>query len=153
MEVTASNRVIARNGLGRFIQDCEQAATETVKELVEEGAKLSRKLAPEGSDHDPRSIPLKQSIWPRMISATSGVWESFSRHAMFVEEDTAPHTIMGSPFFQFYWDNAGRMWIPGLFGEPDVVNHPGTTAQPFLRPAYESIMARAMSVAKSKYPG
>lgn len=152
VEVTASNRVVARNSIGQFIEKCEQAATATVETLIDKGAKMSREMAPEGSDHDPRSIPLKQSIHARLISSTSGVWESWSRHAMFVEKDTKPHTYSGNPFFQFYWENAGRMWVPGLFGETDIVNHPGTTAQPFLRPAYEAVMNMAMEVAREKYP-
>lgn len=153
MEVAVSNRVVARNGLGRFIADCEQAGHDTVEKLVDRGAKMSKRMAPEGSDHDPRSIPLKQSIFPRMLGRTAGVWESIARHAMFVEERTNPHTMFGDPVFRFYWENAGRMWIPGLFGEPDIINHPGTEAQPFLRPAYEAIMAQAMRVARSQYPG
>jgi hypothetical protein len=153
MEVAVSNRVVARNGLGRFIADCEQAGHDTVEKLVDRGAKMSKRMAPEGTDHDPRSIPLKQSIFPRMIGRTAGVWEALARHAMFVEENTAPHVMFGDPVFRFYWENASRMWVPGLFGEPDIINHPGTTAQPFLRPAYEAIMAQAMQVARSQYPG
>jgi hypothetical protein len=151
--IATSNRVIARNGLGRFIADCEQAGHDTVEKLVDEGAKLSRRMAPEGTEHDYRSIPIKQSIFPRMLSRTSGVWSSLSRHAMFQEEGTQPHTMYGNPYFRFFWDNAGRMWVPGLFGSPDIINHPGNPPQPFLRPAYESIMARAMSVARAQYPG
>ena len=153
MTVATSNRVAVRNGIGRFREKCEQAGHDTVEEMVKRGAQMSRHLAPSGTDHDPRSIPLKQSIFPRMISSTQGVWEAFARHAMFVEENTRPHPMTGNPFFQFYWENASRMWVPGLFGEPDVVNHPGTTAQPFLRPAYEAVMAQAMTVAKQKFPG
>ncbi len=153
MEIATSNQVHIRNGIGRFRAACEQAGTDTVETLVKRGAAMSRKLAPEGTDHDPRSIPLKQSIHHKMLSSTSGVWQAWARHAMFVEKNTRAHTYEGNPYFQFYWENAGRMWVPGLFGEPDIVNHPGTTAQPFLRPAYEAIMAQAMTVAKQKFPG
>lgn len=151
--VAVSNRVIARNSLGEFIRDCEQAGEATTKKLVEEGAKLSRRLAPSGTKHDYRSIPIKDSIFPRMVSRTAGVWEALARHAMFQEEGTRPHWMIGNPYFHFYWEEQGRMWIPGLFGEPDIIGHPGNKPQPFLRPAYEAIMAKAMEVARQQYPG
>lgn len=151
--VGVSNRVVVRNELGRFISDCEQAGENTAKKLVERGAKMSRELAPVGPKHDPRTIPLAQSIRARMISRTSGVWESYARHALHQEFGTRAHTMYGSPYFQFYWEAMGRMWIPGLFADQDIINHPGHGPQPFLRPAYEAVMAQAMAVARAEYPG
>lgn len=151
--VAVSNRVVARNSIGRFISDCEQAAEDTAKDMVERGADLSRDLAPVGSKHDPRSIPIAASIRTHMISRTSGVWKATARHALAQELGARPHTMYGNPFFSFYWEAMGRMWKPGLFGDQDIINHPGNAPQPYLRPAYEMVMAQAMEIARANYPG
>lgn len=47
-------------------------------------------------------------------------------YSIYVHEGTAPHRIQGSPLLGFYWPKVGRrIALP-------YVNHPGTTAQPFL---------------------
>lgn len=153
MQVAVSNRVAARSELGRFARACDDAATETVREAIKQGARMSKHLAPTGQKHDPRTIPLKDSIEPKMLSSTSGVWSASARHALPIEFGAAPHVIPGNPFLQFFWDNAGRWWKPGLYGPQDIVNHPGNAPQPYLRPAYEVVMGRVMQIAKSKYPG
>ena len=145
--IAISNRVVARNSLGRFIADCEQAGHDTVDKLVERGESLSRRMAPK------RSGALAASISSHMLSRTSGVWQAMAPYALFQERGTTPHIMIGNEFFSFFWDEAGRMWVPGLFGSPDIINHPGNPPQPFLRPAYEAVMAMAMSVARSQYPG
>jgi len=152
-EIAVSNRVVARSRMGQFIRDCEQAAEATAKDLVKEGASLSRRMAPVGTRHDRRSIPIRQSIDWKMLSRTSGVWFSTAAHALHQEFGTGPHPIIGNPFMHFFWENEGRWWMPGLLGEPDIINHPGHGPQPFLRPAYERISAKAMRVARRHYPG
>jgi hypothetical protein len=147
MEIAMSNRVIARNGLGQFIRECEQAAEATVHQLVDDGAELSRAMAPEGSKPDPRTVPLKASITSKMTSRTSGHWQASARHALAIEFGAVPHRIEGSPFLSFFWDRMGENVVFR------VVNHPGNGAQPYLRPAYEVIAGRAMQVAAEKYPG
>ena len=150
--IVATNRVIARNNFGRFIAQCEAAGPKTVRDMAQDGAKLSKALAPVGHKHDNRSIPIGQSIdWT--AAGTTGYWFATARHALFQELGAGPHTIAGSPFLQFFWEAMGRMWIPGKFGPVDIVNHPGNPPQPFLRPAYEAIMARWMRYAKKYYPG
>lgn len=147
MDIAVSNRVVARNGLGQFIRECEQAAEATVQQLIEDGAKLSIAMAPEGSKPDPRTIPLKSSITSKMTSRTSGHWQASARHALAIEFGAAPHRIDGSPFLRFFWDRIGEDVVFRA------VNHPGNGAQPYLRPAYEIISGRAMAVAAEKYPG
>lgn len=156
--MAVSNRVIVRSRFGQFIRECEMAAEDTVKAAVEEGAQISRTLAPVGKKPDPRTVPLKDSIFVQMRGRTSGSWGSFARHALPIEKGARPHTIYGKPGLHFFWDEAGRWWVPaedfyGIPGLVDVVNHPGNAAQPFLRPAYEQVMARIMQIAKQKYPG
>jgi hypothetical protein len=158
VELAVSTRVYARNSLGQFIADCKGAGSATVESLVSDGADLSRDLAPVGGKPDPRTIPLKDSIGWVMLSATSGAWFATARHALPTEFGGAPHIIEGNPGLRFYWEEAGRMWIPAsdFYGQPglvDVINHPGNPAQPYLRPAYRAMMAKAIEVADRFYPG
>lgn len=156
--VAVSSRVIARDDFGRFIAACQEAATQTVQEAIEEGAQLSREMAPVGTEPDPRTIPLKASISSEMLSATSGQWKAEARHAMAQEFGAGPHVITGSPYLSFHWEAEGRRWIPAsvFYNQPgliDVVNHPGNPAQPYLRPAYKIIAAKLAQIAAAKYPG
>lgn len=147
MEFAVSNRVIARNSIGQFIRDCEQAAEGTIREAVNDGADLSRNFAPEGAKMDPRTIPLKESIEAHVLSRTSGNWVATARHALPIELGAVPHPITG--WVSFFWEREGRMWEPG----PNEISHPGNAPQPYLRPAYEIIMARIMQIADKHYPG
>lgn len=133
--------------MGRFIARCEEAATATVKDLIEDGADLSREMAPVGVKDDPRTIPLAQSIETRMLSSTAGVWMATARHALPIELGAARHDITGN--VKFWWEREARWWKPG----DNIIDHPGNAPQPYLRPAYEIIMARAMQVARKHYPG
>lgn len=148
-----SNRVVVRNSMGQFIAECEAAGQQTVDAILDEGVSLSHDMAPVGGKDDPRTVPLRDGFFTQKISRTSGVWGNFARHALAVEKGARPHPITGQPFLRFYWEEARRMWVPGLFGEPDVVNHPGNEAQPYLRPAYRIVMQRAMQIARRYYPG
>lgn len=154
--VAASTRVIARNSIGRFISEVDAAGTMLTERLIEDGAELSRALAPVGHEVDPRTIPLKESIETEMLGATSGRWYATARHALAQEMGAAPHVIEGDPL-GFWWENEGRWWIPAEVyykrpGLTDVINHPGNAPQPFLRPAYEAVMSRAMEIAREVYP-
>lgn len=158
MDIAVSNRVIARNGIGEFIDACRKGATRTVERAVKEGADLSRTMAPVGHKADVRTIPLADSIRHRMTGATSGEWYSTARHALPQEFGAAPHPIYGNPHLRFYWEAAGRMFVPAeeFYHQPGlvtVVNHPGNPAQPFLRPAYEAVMKRVMAIARAEFPG
>lgn len=148
-----STRVIARNNFGRFIADVEGAATATVEEAIEKGVTMSKGMAPVGSRHDSRDIPIIDAFYTHMLGRTSGVWGNDSGHALFQELGTGPHLIIGSPFFRFFWESAGRWWIPGLFGDQDIINHPGNPPQPFMKPAYEVIARELLSIAAKHYPG
>lgn len=142
-----SNKVVARNNLGQFIRECEQAAEATVSDLIDQGAALSRSMAPVGSKPDPRTRTLQSSITTKMTSRTSGHWQCSARHALAIEFGAAPHRIDGNPFLRFFWDKIGEDVVFRA------VNHPGNGAQPYLRPAYEIVSARAMAVAAEHYPG
>jgi hypothetical protein len=151
MHTHAEVNVAARDNFGHFIKEIELAGRSTVEDLVKEGARISTRLAPVGHRHDLRSIPLKQSIFHYMRGRTQGAWGSSARHAMFVEKDTRAHPIPGNPYLRFFWVRENRFWEPGLFGEMDVVNHPGTEAQPFLEPALHEVMRKWRRIAAKNY--
>lgn len=137
--------VVHRGRWGRFAAHYENAGTQTVHDAIEEGAKISRALAPVGTKPDPRTIPLKASIDTEMTSRNSGRWLSTARHAHAVEFGSRPHTI--SARVRFWWEAAGRWWIPG----EGFIHHPGNQAQPFMRPAYDVVKRRLSEIARKRY--
>jgi hypothetical protein len=158
MDVGVSNRVAVRSSMGQFIAACREGARDTVTELLEEGAQESRDMAPTGSKHDPRTVPLAESIVIERLSATQGRWVATARHALPQEFGAVAHPIVGSPHLRFFWEKEGRMFVSAadFYGDPEavtIVNHPGHGPQPYLRPAYEKIMAKAMQIARRNYPG
>lgn len=145
-DIAVSGNVVLRDSFGRFIRACEEAAEYTVRDAVEEGARISRDLAPTGGKVDLRTIPLAESIESEVISRTQGRWFATARHALPIEFGAGPHGIPGE--VSFFWENEGKWWTPGS----NTINHPGNAAQPYLRPAYQAIMNRIMSIAKRYYP-
>lgn len=157
MDIGVSTRVIARDEFGLFIAECEMAGQRTVEKAVDEGARLARDFAPIGHKHDTRTVPLHQSIKTRMRGRTAGEWYSTARHALPQEFGAGPHLITGSPGLSFYWESAGRWFVPAseFYHEANkitIVNHPGNPSHPFLRPSYAAVMNRIMSIAKGEYP-
>lgn len=148
---TARVHVSSRNNLGQWAKQLEHAGSDTVQDMVDEGAKLSRAMAPTGEKFDRRTLTLKDSIRTQMHGRTNGSWYSVARHALPVEKGARAHLIVGDPFVKFFWERMGRMWIPGLFGEPDVIHHPGNQAQPFLQPALSIVMSKWRSIANRHY--
>lgn len=150
--VIYTNRVIVRNNFGRFIADCEQAANETVEDVVTEGAEVAASFAPK------RTMRLANSIKPFMITRTSGVWGSNAPYAAAQEKGAVPHPI--SAYVSFYWHKAGRQWLhppayEWITGYPgaDPISHPGNPATHFLRDSATVMRPRMVQIAKSRYPG
>lgn len=137
--------VVHRGQWGRFAAHYEHAGTQTVQDAIEDGAKMSRALAPIGHKHDRRTIPLKASIETEMTARNRGRWFSHARHAGPVEFGAGPHLITAQ--VRFFWEAARRMWVPG----EGFINHPGNRAQPFMRPAYDAIKNRLSAIAKRNY--
>lgn len=145
-EIAVSNRVVARNSIGRFLAECELAGEMMMRDMSEDGAALSRSLAPKGAKRDPRTPHLRDAI-TASSSATSAHWEADARHALAQEKGGAAHRQSG--YARFFWEREGREWEPGS----NQINHPGNPAHPYLRPAYEIIMGRWMEYARRYYPG
>lgn len=143
--MSVSNSVIIRDSMGRFIRECDEAATETVKETLKHGERVARAKAPRGKKPDPRTSKLARSIRGYMLSDREGVIVADARHALAQEFGAGPHPITGD--LSFYWERE-QTWFRG-----DRVNHPGNPAHPYLRPAYASMMRKIMIIAAEKYPG
>lgn len=141
-----TNKVIARDSIGRFIAECEAGGEAMMEAMMNDGVKLSRAMAPKGHKDDPRTSRLVDSI-DGTFDANSAQWWADARHALAQELGAAPHQISG--WVNFFWEKEGRDWEPG----PNRINHPGNPAHPFLRPAYESIMSRWMNYARKYFPG
>jgi hypothetical protein len=134
-----------RNDWGRFAAHYEHAGEQTVRDAIEEGARMSRALAPVGHKHDMRTIPLRESIEPVMETRTKGHWVARARHAAPIEFGGRPHPI--TAMVNFFWESAGRWWVPGL----GWINHPGNPPQPYMRPAYEAVKRRMSDIARKNY--
>lgn len=145
-QIAISPRVIARNSMGQFISALEAGVEESVREMIGEGARLSREMAPVGKKDDLRGPSLKESIEEQMLSAREGIWFTTARHGLPVEKGAVAHPITG--MVNFYWERQQRDWVPGF----NFINHPGNRAQPFLRPAYETIMGRALQTTEKHLP-
>lgn len=113
-------------------------------ESAADHAVLDAKTSPAFQD---RTGALRASIRKGVGYASTGSGEGALEvvadggHALFVEEDTKPHTISapgtgpgakGAPYLRFYWAKAGR-WVTAKS-----VNHLGTTGKHFMQTARDA---------------
>lgn len=145
-ELGFSNRVIARNNMGRFLSRLELAGARTMEDIADEGVKLSRGLAPTRTDgrEDRRTRSLQESFFT-IVTPNSAQWGNSARHAMPQETGSVPHPITGN--VTFWWVNEDRLWTPGK----NTIDHPGNPSRPYLRPAYVQVMSRYMEIARRHY--
>lgn len=112
-----------------------------VQETCDEGAAHARAV---GAFQD-RTGALRRSIVGRVVRrdqyGTSGVIEATAPHAVFVEDDTRPHTIRPRNARMLRWEQGGEVRFAR------VVQHPGTRGKPFMGPA--AIKAEAALHAKA----
>ncbi len=144
-EIPVKMTVVHRGRWGQFASHYQNAGTKTVKEAIDQGASISRSLAPVGHKPDPRTIPLRDSIQTEMLSGNRGHWIARARHARAIEFGARPHPITAA--VKFFWEAQGRWWIPGS----GFIRHPGNSAQPYMRPAYEIVRQRLSDIAKRNY--
>lgn len=145
--VKIRNHVSPRDNFGRFIKDIEGAATQVVSDALDAGIQASRAAAPE------RTSRLKNSFSKHIVSRTVGYYQNDAYYAEYQDQGTSPHHMVGNPYFKFYWEREGRDWIPGLFGTPDVIWHPGNPATHFMIAGYGPMVAKAKAVMPRYYPG
>lgn len=153
--------VYNRNRLGQFAEEIEKGCDRAVDRWVELGAATSREMAPgpgyRVGNYSRRAgyIPLKASIGS-VAHGHSGYWYTNAPHWKFVEYPTGAHSITG--YLVFPWKGGMFRWDDPRFsnwteGSGATVHHPGTGAQPFLKPAYELVVKRQMmAILKSEMP-
>lgn len=149
--VATTKTFIARDNFGRFIGQLDKAATDTVQDMVVDGAKLSRKLAPKGKKRDPRyPTTLSKSVVPAMLDGRTGVWGSDLPYALVRERGGGGWLITGN--LNFFWEKKGRWWHTPR-GMASTVRHPATKGTRYLQNSYDIIMLRWMQYARRNYPG
>jgi hypothetical protein len=144
-DIAVSAKVIARDEFGRFIEACRIGGTETMRDISEKGAQLSRELAPIGKKPDPRGPRIVDSITSYYTSTTAH-WQAATPWAIDQELGAGAHEIPGN--VSFFWEREGRMWHPG----DNTIHHPGNRPQPYLRPSYQAMMAQCLAIARTHYP-
>lgn len=119
--------------LDEFAEDLESIADE-VDEAMDRAAGITahrieqtaKENAPQGETGELRAdiaaSRIRQGYWS--IGTTK-------KYAEPTEYGSKPHPITPdtAPYLHFFWDKKGK-WV-----KTDLVNHPGTPEQPFLRPA------------------
>ena len=107
-------------------------------EVVTQGAKRRCPTSPAGSELHPSGW-LRSSIEGRVVAAGSDGWVGVVGtgvdYALFVEFGTKPHVIRARNAHVLANTRTGDMFGP-------VVHHPGTKAQPFLRPALDDLKGK-----------
>jgi hypothetical protein len=103
-------------------------------EIVTQGAKRRAPVSPAGSNGRGSGY-LRSSIGWEMGNDGQGMYfdiQALADYALMVEVGTAPHVIESHGDYPLRNARTGA-----VFGKR--VNHPGTAAQPFLRPALDDI--------------
>lgn len=145
MDLAVSAKVVARDEFGRFVDAIKVGGAESMAQLAKEGAEISRELAPYGSKPDPRGGHIKDNISFNSTSTTAQ-WYVHVRQGLPQETGAVPHRIPGN--VTFFWEREGYWWKPG----DNEIKHPGNAPKPYLRPAYEIIMARSLMIVKEHMP-
>ncbi len=88
---------------------------------------------------------MKAGIKARRLSRFSWLLVSEAEYSIFVEKGTAPHTIEAEGSGALFWEGADH--------PVRSVEHPGTDANPFMRPALEHMASIAPDVVASYLDG
>jgi len=132
-----------------WAQRTDAKAKRVMQQLCEEGAQISRDLAPVGKPEvtfhgGNRRAPgeLKRSI-EVFITPGGGQWGSKLDYALAIEKGAKPHPISGNPFLSFPRRTAiTKTAVSGKNAGHIItrtVNHPGNEPKPYLRPAFDQI--------------
>lgn len=90
-------------------------------------ARVVNQLASEIGQDITRAAPVERGTLTRSVQVRANRVYITAPHWHFVEYGTRPHTIRARP--------GGALWWPGARHPVAEVRHPGTRAQPFIRPA------------------
>lgn len=128
-ELHARVRMQSRDRFGRFKKLLDEAGTRSTQEMAEFSERAAKGFAPVDTGE------LRAKIRAYMRGTRQFDLESNAGYAKPVEEGSAPHQI------------------PGAFGRDDGVEHPGSGAQPYLRPTVRALQGAAPGILRKHYPG
>jgi hypothetical protein len=140
-ELHVSNQVIARDDLGKFIADIENAAPRLIEASLDAGVDAAKAVTPVDTGR------LRNSFASRLLSRTVGIFSNSAPYARWQDEGGDPHQQTG--WVTFLWEKRGRMWNPG----DNMINHPGNDAAHFMRTGYRAACAYAKANMGRFYPG
>jgi hypothetical protein len=109
-------------------------------EVVTQGAKRRAPVSPDGSHGRPSGY-MRSNIHWKLGADSLGIYVDVispastpdgAPYGLFVEVGTAPHVIRSHGPYPLRNRRTGQVFGP-------IVNHPGTAAQPYLRPALEDL--------------
>lgn len=113
--------------IGRHSQQFEQEARQIVARSTLSAESTAKQLAPVQTGN------LRSSIGSRFKnSGLTGIVEATAAHAAYVEFNTRPHIIRAKRAKYLRFKKGGSIHFRKS------VKHPGTTAQPFMRPALDA---------------
>lgn len=136
--------VVDRAAVDDFVGGFAQRALTEAAEVVLQGAKRRCPTSPAGSVDPQTGVAhpsgwLRSSINARVINVGTNTWVAIIgtpvSYAHFVEYGTKPHVIRAVRAHVLANTRTGQ-----VFGKE--VHHPGTKAQPFLRPALDDLAGR-----------
>jgi hypothetical protein len=124
--ILVSNRVVARNELGRFAERVHEANSRATATAGRRGAMKMREIVPK------KTRNLAQSVHWHLTGSTKGEI-SFGRGApywRYVAYGAREHKI--TAWVRFWWEREKRPWA--LPSDPDQkINHPGIKPHPFIQ--------------------
>lgn len=141
--IHVSNQVIARDDLGRFIADIENAAPRLIQASLDAGKDAAIAETPVNTGR------LAGSFFTRLVSRTVGYLGNPTPYARWQDEGGDAHEQRAN--VSFFWEEQGRMWEPGR--PPQVIHHPGNPAHHFMRAGYNRACAFARANMDRYYPG
>lgn len=128
-ELVAKVQFQHRDRFGQFARLLNEAGDRSIEEMREFAEDFAKALAPEDTGL------LRSLINAVMQGRRQFVLRSDALYAKPVEEGSMPHQI------------------PDAFGREEGVMHPGSGAQPYLRPTVPALRAASPGILRKHYPG
>lgn len=131
--------VLARDSLGLFFREIDDAVYKTLLETTEGARDVARGMVPKKTSALFNSIHAVE-IEPHHWGVTAG-----TDHWRYVDRGTRAHDITGN--VSFFWEKKGRWWSRGT----NTIKHPGAPAVHFMAAAREYTRREFMNAAKRNF--
>lgn len=129
----AAKVTVVLDGMADYVQT-DPAVDGSFRDVADLVAAEARSRCPVRTGTLARSIVVERARDPSGRYAPGWQVVATAPHAVYVHEGTRPHPISGNPLLAFHWQRIGQFVVLPH------VNHPGTTAQPFLADAMRSVI-------------